>query len=86
MVYALAVGFHVYAAKYHDVKHPKVKCFRNESSEQATSNPNKKSGAKIILTDEDQFAIGLAVVENSELSVNDISRGVKISKSKFTRK
>lgn len=95
MVYALGAGeencflaSRLYAAKYPDRRHPQVKCFEilKERFERTGHIEYEKRGkAKTILTNENQLAISLAVVENPELSVREISRDLEISKSSVSR-
>ncbi|KAG5899368.1 hypothetical protein JTB14_036857 [Gonioctena quinquepunctata] len=90
MVYAFGTGEEncLLASRVYAARHPKVKSFeilKERFERTGHIEYEKKSRAETILTDEIQLATSLAVVENHELSVREISRDLEISKSSVTR-
>lgn len=95
MIYALGaadenclLASRLYASKYPDRRHPQVKCFttlKDRFERTGSIHYEKKSRAKPILNEENQLDVSLAVVENPDLSVREISRNLNISKTSVSK-
>lgn len=78
----------VYAQKFPDRRHPDVRSLQNvkERFDRTGSVAyEKKTRSKSVLTEDNELAITLAVVENPEASVRNISRDLEIKKSSVAK-
>ncbi|KAJ8914916.1 hypothetical protein NQ315_016070 [Exocentrus adspersus] len=96
MVYAIGesdgncfLAARIYAQKYPNRSHPDVRSLQNlkeRFKRTGSVSYEKKSRTPTVLNEENQLAISLAVVENTQVSVRVLSNGLNIKKSSISKR